>query len=121
VRRRRVLLVDDNEPLSAAMTALLTAMGHDAHAIGDGAAAVAAVRALRPDIVLLDIALPGKGGYDIAREIRADPALAATLLVAMTGYGQERDKRRAQSAGFDFHLTKPVDEGALEALLAADR
>jgi CheY-like chemotaxis protein len=81
------------------------------------AAALATVRALRPQVVLLDINLPGKCGYDIAREIRADPALADTLLVAVTGYGQEQDKRQARRAGFDHHLTKPVDENMLELLI----
>lgn len=116
-RSRRILLVDDNKSFATAMTSLLNAMGHQVHAIHDGAAAVATARAMRPQVVLLDINLPGKRGYDIAREIRADPALADTLLVAVTGYGQEQDKRRAQRAGFDHHLTKPVDENVLETLI----
>ncbi len=116
-RSRRILLVDDNKAFATAMTSLLNAMGHQVHAIHDGAAAVATARAMRPQVVLLDINLPGKRGYEIAREIRADPALADTLLVAVTGYGQEQDKRRAQRAGFDHHLTKPVDEHVLETLI----
>jgi CheY-like chemotaxis protein len=116
-RSRRILLVDDNEAFATAMTSLLNAMGHDVQAIHDGAAAMAAARALRPQVVLLDINLPGKRGYDIAREIRAEPALAGTLLIAVTGYGQERDKHHAQQAGFDHHLTKPVDENVLERLI----
>jgi signal transduction histidine kinase/CheY-like chemotaxis protein len=116
-RSRRILLVDDNEAFAIAMTSLLNAMGHDVQAIHDGAAAIAAARALRPQVVLLDINLPGKRGYDIAREIRADAALAGTLLIAVTGYGQERDKHHAQQAGFDHHLTKPVDENVLERLI----
>jgi signal transduction histidine kinase/CheY-like chemotaxis protein len=114
---RRILLVDDNEAFAIAMTSLLNAMGHDVQAIHDGAAAIAAAHSLRPQVVLLDINLPGKRGYDIAREIRADPALAGTLLIAVTGYGQERDKHHAQQAGFDHHLTKPVDENVLERLI----
>jgi PAS domain S-box-containing protein len=120
-RRRSVLLVDDNQSFATAMAGLLRAMGHDVQVIFDGAAAVAMVEALRPEVVLLDIALPGKRGYDIAREIRAEPELADTLLIAMTGYGQEGDRREARSAGFDHHLTKPVDQRALEALLARPR
>jgi signal transduction histidine kinase len=116
-RSRRILLVDDNEAFATAMTSLLNAMGHDVQAIHDGGAAIAAARALRPQVVLLDINLPGKRGYDIAREIRAEPALAGTLLIAVTGYGQERDKHHAQQAGFDHHLTKPVDENVLERLI----
>jgi PAS domain S-box-containing protein len=116
-RSRRILLVDDNEAFATAMTSLLNAMGHDVQAIHDGGAAIAAARALRPQVVLLDINLPGKRGYDIAREIRAEPVLAGTLLIAVTGYGQERDKHQAQQAGFDHHLTKPVDENVLERLI----
>ena len=116
-RSRRILLVDDNEAFATAMASLLDAMGHNVQAIHDGAAAIAIVRALRPQVVLLDINLPGKRGYDIAREIRADQALAGSLLIAVTGYGQEQDKHQALQAGFDHHLTKPVDENALERLI----
>jgi two-component system, sensor histidine kinase len=114
---RRILLVDDNEAFATAMASLLHAMGHTVQAIHDGAAAIAAARALRPQVVLLDINLPGKRGYEIAREIRADPALAGSLLIAVTGYSQEQDKHHALQAGFDHHLTKPVDEDALERLI----
>lgn len=117
LRSRRILLVDDNEAFATAMASLLNSMGHDVQAIHDGAAAIAIARALRPQVVLLDINLPGKRGYDIAREIRADPALAGSLLIAVTGYGQEQDKHQALRAGFDHHLTKPVDENALERLI----
>jgi signal transduction histidine kinase len=116
-RTRRILLVDDNEAFATAMASLLNAMGHEVQAIHDGAAAVPTARALRPQVVLLDINLPGKRGYDIAREFRADPELADTLLIAVTGYGQEKDKRQAHTAGFDHHLTKPVDENVLEMLI----
>jgi PAS domain S-box-containing protein len=116
-RSHRILLVDDNEAFATAMASLLSAMGHDVQVIHDGGAAIGTARALRPQVVLLDINLPGKRGYDIAREIRADPAFAGTLLIAVTGYGQERDKHHAQQAGFDHHLTKPVDESVLERLL----
>jgi CheY-like chemotaxis protein len=117
LRSRRILLVDDNEAFATAMASLLNSMGHDVQAIHDGAAAIVIARALRPQVVLLDINLPGKRGYDIAREIRADPALASSLLIAVTGYGQEQDKQQALRAGFDHHLTKPVDENALERLI----
>jgi len=116
-RSRRILLVDDNEGFATAMASLLDSMGHDVQAIHDGATAVAIARALRPQVVLLDINLPGKWGYDIAREIRADPALAGSLLIAVTGYGQEQDRHQALQAVFDHHLTKPVDENALERLI----
>ena len=116
-RSCRILLVDDNEAFATAMASLLDAMGHNVQAIHDGAAAIAIARALRPQVVLLDINLPGKLGYDIAREIRADPGLANSLLIAMTGYCQEQDKHQALQAGFDHHLSKPVDENALERLI----
>jgi signal transduction histidine kinase/ActR/RegA family two-component response regulator/PAS domain-containing protein len=113
----RILIVDDNESFASAMTGLLKAMGHEARAIHDGAAAVATVRAFRPLVVLLDVDLPGRRGYDIAREIRSDPLITHTLLVAVTGFGQERDRLEAQRAGFDHHLTKPLDENAIEKLI----
>ena len=69
-------------------------------------------------MVLLDIGLPGLSGYDVARRLRAEPALADTLLIAVTGWGSETDKRRSAEAGFDRHLTKPVEAAALEAVLA---
>jgi two-component system, sensor histidine kinase len=116
-RSCRILLVDDNEEFATAMASLLDAMGHNVQAIHDGAAAITIARALRPQVVMLDINLPGKQGYDIAREIRADPALAGSLLIAVKGYGQEQDKHHALQAGFDHHLTKPVDENALERLI----
>jgi signal transduction histidine kinase/ActR/RegA family two-component response regulator len=116
-RTRRILLVDDNEAFATAMASLLNAMGHEVQAIHNGASAVATARTLQPQVVLLDINLPGKRGYDIAREFRADSVLADTLLIAVTGYGQEEDKRQAQAAGFDHHLTKPVDEHVLEMLI----
>jgi PAS domain S-box-containing protein len=114
---RSILLVDDNEAFATAMASLLNAMGHHVQAIHDGSAALAIARVLRPQVVLLDINLPGKRGYDIAREIRADPGLAGSLLIAVTGYGQEQDKQQALQAGFDHHLTKPVDENVLERLI----
>jgi CheY-like chemotaxis protein len=92
-------------------------MGHDIRTIHDGAAAVATARAFRPHVVLLDIGLPGNSGYQVARQIRSDPVLATVVIVAMTGYGREQDKHDARAAGIDHHLTKPVNDEVLEALI----
>jgi CheY-like chemotaxis protein/anti-sigma regulatory factor (Ser/Thr protein kinase) len=116
-QRRRILLVDDNESFAAAMTSLLQLKGHAVRTVHDGAMSLAAAREFRPQIVLLDIGLPGIRGYEIAREMRKDPALAKTTLVAMTGYGHEQDQRLAKESGFDYHLTKPVDDEALSLLI----
>ncbi|WP_066336630.1 response regulator [Azohydromonas lata] len=115
---RRVLVVDDNVDAADSLAMMLELMGHEARAVHDGAAALQAAPAWRPDIVLLDIGLPGLNGYEVARRLRADPALAGTLLVALTGWGSEGDKRRSAEAGFDAHLTKPVALDDVEAVLA---
>ena len=117
--RLRILLVDDNESFSAAMMSLLRAMGHEAHAIHSGELAIAAIRELRPKIVLLDIDLPGMRGDDVARAIKADAGLGNILLIALTGFGQERDRVQTRLAGFDHHLTKPVDANVLQQLIDA--
>jgi CheY-like chemotaxis protein len=116
-RPRRILVVDDNKSFAIAMTALLRAMGHDVRTSADGRTAIATAQAFRPHIVLLDVGLPGRSGYDVARELRRDPALASVRIVAITGYGQASDKRAAMAAGFDQHRTKPVDDEVLEALI----
>ena len=87
----------------------------------DGYSALEAVRKFRPEIVLLDIGLPGMSGYEVARRIRERARGKAPLLVAMTGYGQEADRRKAREAGFDHHLVKPIDLDALLELLAGLR
>jgi PAS domain S-box-containing protein len=115
--RRRILLIDDNEAFASAMTGLLQLKGHDVRMVNDGALAVAAARDFKPHVVLLDIGLPGKGGYDIAREMRRDAALTKATLIAMTGYGRAQDQRKAREAGFDHHLTKPVDDEVLSQMI----
>jgi PAS domain S-box-containing protein len=117
VRSRRVLLIDDNESFANAMTGLLRLMGHTVRTLYEGATAVATAREFEPHVVLLDIGLRGMRGYDIATEMRADPALANVVIIAMSGYGQEQDKRHARQAGFDHYLTKPVDDTALAYLI----
>jgi PAS domain S-box-containing protein len=119
---RRVLVVDDNLDAAESLAMVLRLEGHEVQAVHEGAAVLEAARAFRPDVVLLDIGLPdGLTGYDLAPRLREAPNLEDVLLVALTGYGQEEDKRRAKQAGFDAHLTKPAAPGALQALLAAGR
>ena len=113
---RRILVVDDVADTAESMVELLESWGHAAHAIFDGHSALAAVREFRPDVVLLDIGLPGMDGYTVARQLRAEHG-AKLLMVALTGYGQENDQRQALAVGFDHHMVKPVDLGALRKLL----
>lgn len=115
---RLVLVVDDNEDAAELLTMLLAVLGHDARAVHDGPAALDAARRIKPDVVFLDIGLPGMNGYEVAKQFRADPALATTVLIALTGWGSEDDRRRSKEAGFDHHLTKPINARQVETLLA---
>jgi signal transduction histidine kinase/DNA-binding response OmpR family regulator len=116
---RKVLVVDDNIDAAESLALLLEAAGHQVRACNDGPSALEMADQFRPDAVLLDIGLPGMDGYEVARRMRGRPATSGALLVALTGYGQEEDQRRAREAGFDHHLIKPADLDALTALLAA--
>ena len=113
---RKILVVDDQVDAASVLARLLRARGHQARATGDGASALEAIGADRPEVVLLDIGLPGMNGYEIARRIRSEPGNDLILLVALTGYGQDADIRLAREAGFDHHLVKPTDLEAIEAL-----
>ena len=113
----RILVVDDNVDAAETLTTFLDMIGMEARSVHDGNAAVQAALAFSPDLVLLDIGLPGMSGYDVARAMRAQPQLAGITLVALTGWGAEDDRRRAKDAGFDHHLTKPVDLSVLEDML----
>ena len=115
-RRSRVLVVDDNVDAATSLAILLKLDGHDVTLAHDGPAALGAARAFQPRVILLDIGLPGMSGYEVARELRRDPAFAETMLIALTGYGQAEDRRKSKSAGFDHHLTKPIDDEALAAV-----
>ena len=115
---RRVLVVDDNVDAAETMADLLGLWGHEARVVHDGASAVIEAAAFQPDVVFLDINMPGMDGYAVARELRTRPELAGLRLVAVTGYGQDRDRRRASEAGFDHHLTKPVDIADLKQLVS---
>jgi CheY-like chemotaxis protein len=114
---RRVLVVDDSQDGADTLARLLCADGHEVRTAADGPSALAAVAAFRPDVVLLDISLPGMDGYELAEQIRQAPEMRSAVLVALTGYGQDRDRKRARQAGFDQHLTKPVDHARLRQVL----
>jgi signal transduction histidine kinase len=111
--KRRLLVVDDNVDAATSLSFLLGRLGHDVSTAYDGLEAVQAAAAFRSDIVLLDIGLPKMNGYEAAREIRRQPGGNNVILIALTGWGHEEDKRRAVEAGFDHHITKPVDVRAL--------
>ncbi len=115
--KRSILIVDDNEDAARAIAQLLNHSGHHARIAHDALSAFKELGEFRPDIIFLDIGLPGESGYDIARKLRhyLNPQ---PILVALTGYGQDDDKQRAIEAGFDFHLTKPVSIAELEKILA---
>ena len=109
---RRVMVVDDNHDSADTMAELIRIWGHEVRTANDGPSALECARGFRPQVVLLDVGLPGMDGYELARRLRAE-GLAGTLLVSVTGYGQDEDRRRAAEAGFDHHLTKPVDPDTL--------
>jgi two-component system, chemotaxis family, CheB/CheR fusion protein len=115
---RRILVVDDNEDSAESLTILLSLAGHETHTAYDGPQAMEAAATFRPDVILLDIGLPKLNGYEVARKIREQPWGQTMVLVALTGWGQEEDRRRSREAGFDHHLTKPVEPLALTKLLA---
>jgi PAS domain S-box-containing protein len=114
----RVLVADDNRDAADSLGLMLRLGGHIVHAVHDGQEAVDAAGWFRPDLALLDIGMPKLNGFEAARHIREQPWGKTMVLVAVTGWGQEEDRRRATEAGFDLHLTKPVDPDALEKLLA---
>ena len=115
---RRIVVVDDNEGAAWMLSMLLKKLGdHDVQTAHDGPSALAKVQETRPDIVLLDIGLPGMDGYEVGRAVRQKPELDDVLLIALTGYGQEEDRRMSKEAGFDEHLTKPPSIDQMKAVL----
>ncbi len=118
---RDILVVDDNVDAAEMLAAMMELRGHTARVAHDGPGAIEVARERVPDVIFLDIGLPGMDGYDVARQLRAEPAFDDTLLVALTGWGTEDDKQRAREAGFDLHLTKPVDVAAVDAVVARRR
>ncbi|BFG72123.1 hypothetical protein PTKU46_01560 [Paraburkholderia terrae] len=118
--KRRVMVVDDSVDGAESMSILLEMLGHDVRVMYDGAAAISTAGEFKPEVVLLDIGLPGIDGYQVARALRAEPATAGALLIALTGYGQESDRQRTRDAGFDHHLVKPASLDDIERVIAAD-
>ena len=115
----RILVVDDNEDAATSLGALLQVLGADVRVVHDGESALQAFETFRPRVTLLDLGMPGMDGYEVARRIRARPDAEGTALIALTGWGQERDRRRTAEAGFDCHLIKPVDIKTVAAALAS--
>ena len=114
----KVLIVDDNVDTVLGFSMLLKASGHDVRTAHDGLSAVETAIAYRPNVVLLDIGLPGLNGYEVARRLRQNPNLKNTVLIALTGYGQDTDRQASQQAGFDHHLVKPARFDQLKKILA---
>jgi signal transduction histidine kinase/CheY-like chemotaxis protein len=117
----RVLVVDDNIDSAQTMSTSLQLEGFEADVAYDGETAIGRAVAFRPDVVLLDIGLPGMSGLDVAHTLRVLPATKDALLIALSGYGQAEDRQRSRDAGLDHHLTKPVDPGTLHALFTSLR
>jgi len=115
---RRVLVVDDNVDACESIALILGLGGYDAKCVHDGPSVLQTALDWRPHAIVLDIGLPGMSGYEVARQLRARAEFQGVLLLAMTGYGQQADRNRAQDAGFDRHLTKPVDPQQLQDMLA---
>jgi signal transduction histidine kinase/ActR/RegA family two-component response regulator len=116
--KRRILIVDDNHDSAMSLGMMLDLMGNETRTAHDGLAAFEAAGTFRPDVILLDIGLPKLNGYDTCRRIREQPWGQAMVIVALTGWGQDEDRRRSKEAGFDHHLVKPVEADALAKLLA---
>jgi signal transduction histidine kinase len=114
-----ILVVDDNQDSACSMTLLLELQGHKVQVAHAGHTALRLAGECSPDVILLDIGMPGMNGYEVARQLRSQPAFSDTLLIAVTGYGRASDVKQTESAGFDHHLVKPIDYDKLQSLLAA--
>jgi len=115
---RRILIVDDNRDSANSLALMLRLVGADVQTAYDGRSALEAIKICRPSVILMDLGMPGMDGCEVARQIRQDPQHAGLTLIALTGWGQEEDRRRSQAAGFDHHLVKPVELSALQEVLA---
>jgi signal transduction histidine kinase/ActR/RegA family two-component response regulator len=116
--RFRILVADDHHDSAESLATLLRLLGHEVRVVYDGPAALETARTFKPQVGLLDIAMPGMDGVEVAQRLRRQPGLEHILLVALTGYGRDEDRQRSSDAGFNAHLVKPVDVAALNALLA---
>ncbi len=117
--RRRVAIIDDNDDMREMVRTALALEGHDVREARDGAGGLALASQQKPEVIYIDIGLPDMDGYEVARRLRAQPGGADTYLIAVSGYGQAEDRRRASDAGFDTHLTKPVTPDALQQAIVA--
>jgi CheY-like chemotaxis protein len=113
----RILVADDNKDAADSLAMLLELAGHEVRVAHNGRAALALAQAFRPNTALLDIGMPDMNGYEVAKELRREPWGAQIRLIALTGWGQDSDRQTASRAGFNHHVTKPVDPVALEALM----
>jgi DNA-binding response OmpR family regulator len=116
-----VLVVDDNLDAAETIAAFLRLEGHETKVIGEGPLALSTALVFEPQVVVLDIGLPGLDGYAIARQLRAHQATSQALLIALTGYGREEDRTHAAAAGFDCHFTKPANPVEVQAAIARGR
>jgi CheY-like chemotaxis protein len=112
-----VLIADDNRDAAESLAMLLELAGHEVRVADHGKAALAVAQVFRPDMAVLDIGMPDMSGYEVARALRAEPWATGVTLIALTGWGQDSDRRRAIEAGFDHHLIKPVDPDRLAELI----
>lgn len=117
---RRILVVDDNRDAADSLCQLLAARGAEATAVYDGFAAIEALKVTIPHAVVLDIGMPDMHGFEVARRIRQDKRTQSVTLVALSGWGQDRDRERSRASGFDHHLTKPADVDSLLRILGRD-
>jgi CheY-like chemotaxis protein len=118
VRPLRILIVDDNVDAAEMFGELMILNGFETRIVHDGGRGVAVARAFFPDVIFLDLGLPGMDGFEVARTLRADPSMSACTMVAVTGWGSAEDKRKTQEAGFHLHLTKPVKKAGIDQVFA---
>jgi two-component system CheB/CheR fusion protein len=111
------LVVDDNVDAAESLAMLMESWGHEVQIAHDGPTALQAAQRCYPDVIFLDIGLPGMNGYQVAKQLRQHPEFSKTLLIAITGYGQDKDRRDSKEAGFDHHLIKPVEPDGLKQFL----
>jgi CheY-like chemotaxis protein len=114
----RLLVVDDNQDAADSLAMLLKLQGHEVRVAFSGVAALEMTKTYTPDVVFMDIGMPGMDGYEAARRMREQPGLRRVVMAALTGWGQQEDRRRTAEAGFNYHLVKPPDPGAVEGVLA---
>jgi CheY-like chemotaxis protein len=115
-KKCRVLIVDDNRDLATSLARLLSLLGHEVEVVFDGRKSIEAVRTYRPAVLLLDISLPYMDGYQVARTLRQE-GFHDILIIALSGYGQDEDRRRSRESGMNYHMTKPVDITTIAELI----